>query len=125
MKMKKQTRQKVQVESVSQLAITPIEYGGLQEAYEYFNEALFGGMLPDVLSPTSGAPTRAAISRPTVSLVVVLSLAGMSWRSIPTRSSTAATNRFARPWCTSNATLCSMRRDVLRAATTTKSGRRS
>jgi hypothetical protein len=37
------------------------------------------------LSLTSGAPTRAAISRPTVSLVVVLSLAGMSWRSIPTR----------------------------------------
>jgi predicted SprT family Zn-dependent metalloprotease len=48
MKMKKQTRQKVQVESVSQLAITPIEYGGLQEAYEYFNKALFGGVLPDV-----------------------------------------------------------------------------
>jgi SprT-like family len=49
MKMKKQARQKVQlVESVSQLAITPIEYGGLQEAYEYFNKALFGGVLPDV-----------------------------------------------------------------------------
>lgn len=48
MKMKKQTRQKGQVEPVSQLAITPIEYGGLQEAYEYFNKALFGGVLPDV-----------------------------------------------------------------------------
>ena len=57
-------------------------------------------------SPTSGTPTRGATSPPTVSLVVVLSLAGTSWRSIPIPSSTAATNRFARPWCTSNATLC-------------------
>jgi hypothetical protein len=29
-------------------AITPIEYGGLQEAYDHFNAALFDGMLPDV-----------------------------------------------------------------------------
>jgi hypothetical protein len=29
-------------------AITPIEYGGLQEAYDHFNAALFDGKLPDV-----------------------------------------------------------------------------
>jgi hypothetical protein len=29
-------------------AITPIEYSGLQAAYDHFNKALFGGMLPDV-----------------------------------------------------------------------------
>jgi predicted SprT family Zn-dependent metalloprotease len=29
-------------------AITPIEYGGLQEAYDHFNKELFGGTLPDV-----------------------------------------------------------------------------
>ena len=29
-------------------AITPIEYGGLQEAFEHFNAALFDGALPDV-----------------------------------------------------------------------------
>jgi predicted SprT family Zn-dependent metalloprotease len=29
-------------------AITPVEYSGLQAAYEYFNEALFDGALPDV-----------------------------------------------------------------------------
>jgi hypothetical protein len=29
-------------------AITPIEYGGLQEAYEHFNRVLFEGNLPDV-----------------------------------------------------------------------------
>jgi hypothetical protein len=29
-------------------AITPIEYGGLQVAYDHFNRALFGGELPDV-----------------------------------------------------------------------------
>lgn len=31
------------------LAITPIEYGGLQEAYDHFNAALFDGGLPDVM----------------------------------------------------------------------------
>jgi hypothetical protein len=30
------------------VAITPIEYGGLQEAYDHFNEALFANALPDV-----------------------------------------------------------------------------
>jgi hypothetical protein len=30
------------------VAITPIEYGGLQEAYDHFNAALFDGVLPDV-----------------------------------------------------------------------------
>ena len=29
-------------------AITPVEYSGLQAAYDYFNEALFDGALPDV-----------------------------------------------------------------------------
>jgi hypothetical protein len=29
-------------------AITPVEYGGLQEAYDHFNKALFGSKLPDV-----------------------------------------------------------------------------
>jgi SprT-like family protein len=29
-------------------AITPIEYGGLQEAFEHFNKELFGSALPDV-----------------------------------------------------------------------------
>jgi hypothetical protein len=29
-------------------AITPIEYGGLQQAYDHFNATLFGGKLPDV-----------------------------------------------------------------------------
>jgi predicted SprT family Zn-dependent metalloprotease len=29
-------------------AITPIEYGGLQQAYDHFNKELFGGSLPDV-----------------------------------------------------------------------------
>ena len=30
------------------LAITPIEYSGLQEAYDHFGRELFGGKLPDV-----------------------------------------------------------------------------
>jgi ribosomal protein S27E len=30
------------------LAITPVEYGGLQQAYDHFNRELFGGGLPDV-----------------------------------------------------------------------------
>jgi hypothetical protein len=29
-------------------AITPVEYGGLQEAYDHFNAELFEGSLPDV-----------------------------------------------------------------------------
>jgi hypothetical protein len=30
------------------IAITPVEYGGLQEAYDHFNRELFAGELPDV-----------------------------------------------------------------------------
>jgi predicted SprT family Zn-dependent metalloprotease len=30
------------------IAITPVEYGGLQEAYDHFNRELFDGKLPDV-----------------------------------------------------------------------------
>jgi hypothetical protein len=30
------------------IAITPLEYGGLQEAYDFFNVILFDGALPDV-----------------------------------------------------------------------------
>ena len=29
-------------------AITPVEYAGLQKAYDHFNQELFGGALPDV-----------------------------------------------------------------------------
>ena len=29
-------------------AITPVEYSGLQAAYDHFNKELFGGKLPDV-----------------------------------------------------------------------------
>src|SRR5262245_30918653 len=29
-------------------AITPVEYNGLQEAYDHFNATLFDGTLPDV-----------------------------------------------------------------------------
>jgi hypothetical protein len=49
MKTRKQTKKlKVQHEAIEHQAITPIEYGGLQEAYDYLNKALFGGALPDV-----------------------------------------------------------------------------
>jgi predicted SprT family Zn-dependent metalloprotease len=30
------------------VAITPVEYGGLQQAFDHFNKALFDGALPDV-----------------------------------------------------------------------------
>jgi hypothetical protein len=30
------------------IALTPVEYGGLQEAFDHFNTQLFGGVLPDV-----------------------------------------------------------------------------
>ena len=30
------------------ISITPVEYNGLQQAYDHFNRALFGGALPDV-----------------------------------------------------------------------------
>jgi hypothetical protein len=49
MTTKKQTKKrKVQHEVVDHKAITPVEYGGLQEAYDYFNRVLFGGALLDV-----------------------------------------------------------------------------
>ena len=55
MKMKKSAARRVskKFKSYDQsadkpLAITPIEYGGLQEAYDHFNIELFDGKLPDV-----------------------------------------------------------------------------
>src|SRR5262245_5729472 len=30
------------------IAITPVEYSGLQDAYDHFNKELFSGKLPDV-----------------------------------------------------------------------------
>ena len=30
------------------VAITPVEYGGLQQAYDHFNKELFGGSLSDL-----------------------------------------------------------------------------
>jgi predicted SprT family Zn-dependent metalloprotease len=45
-------RQKLQRRSyertIDPVAITPVEYGGLQEAYDHFNKDLFDGQLPDV-----------------------------------------------------------------------------
>jgi SprT-like family len=35
-------------QSYDQEAITPVEYSGLQEAYDHFNRELFDGQLPDV-----------------------------------------------------------------------------
>jgi predicted SprT family Zn-dependent metalloprotease len=44
----KTKKRKAQYEAVDPVAMTPIEYGGLQEAYDYFNKRLFGGALLDV-----------------------------------------------------------------------------
>jgi hypothetical protein len=42
------------------VAITPIEYGGLQEAYDHFNAALFDSALPEILA--SGNNSRSPMS---------------------------------------------------------------
>ena len=60
-------------------AITPIEYSGLQEAFDHFNGALFEGSLPD------GSP--AASTSP----------ATTSSRSTRMGSSIRPTSRFAKP----------------------------
>lgn len=36
-------------QKVVSLALTPVEYNGLQAAYDHFNAELFGGQLPDLL----------------------------------------------------------------------------
>jgi predicted SprT family Zn-dependent metalloprotease len=49
--MRKKQAKKVTARSYQRnepLAITPVEYGGLQEAYDHFNKELFEGALPDV-----------------------------------------------------------------------------
>src|SRR5262249_44278224 len=46
--MTKQGRKKSQNGSYHREAITPIEYSGLQQAYDHFNAELFGGGLGDV-----------------------------------------------------------------------------
>jgi SprT-like family len=48
MAMRKTPHQSYQRKIDQPIAITPIEYGGLQEAYDHFNAALFAGALPDV-----------------------------------------------------------------------------
>ncbi|OLB72055.1 MAG: hypothetical protein AUI16_21470 [Alphaproteobacteria bacterium 13_2_20CM_2_64_7] len=45
---KQQTKVMKHQTAATPLAITPIEYGGLQEAYDFFNRELFDGKLPDV-----------------------------------------------------------------------------
>ncbi len=47
--LKRQQRQPAsKPKSYHRQAITPIEYGGLQEAYDHFGKDLFGSKLPDV-----------------------------------------------------------------------------
>jgi hypothetical protein len=46
--MAKKRRRSYELKDDQPTAITPIEYGGLQEAFEHFNKALFDGTLPDV-----------------------------------------------------------------------------
>jgi predicted SprT family Zn-dependent metalloprotease len=46
---RKQSRRRSYERKADELvAITPVEYGGLQEAYDHFNKELFEGRLPDV-----------------------------------------------------------------------------
>jgi hypothetical protein len=59
------------------VAITPVEYGGPQEAYDFFNTELFGGGLVDVFS---GMQTPAAISQLTASRAGSSPSASTSWR---------------------------------------------
>src|SRR5215471_7492030 len=47
--MAKAKRRRVYERPIDQpVAITPVEYSGLQEAYDHFNRTLFGGSLVDV-----------------------------------------------------------------------------
>jgi hypothetical protein len=46
--MTKRTRRTYERKIDEPVAITPIEYSGLQEAYDHFNRELFEGLLPDV-----------------------------------------------------------------------------
>jgi hypothetical protein len=52
------------------LAITPVEYGGPQEAYDHFNKELFEGALPDAFITYQRKAHSLAISRPSGSPVV-------------------------------------------------------
>jgi hypothetical protein len=47
-KINKKREQAYQRTADQPIAITPVEYSGLQEAYDHFNAALFEGALPDV-----------------------------------------------------------------------------
>jgi hypothetical protein len=46
--MAKKQRRSYERKDDQPIAITPIEYGGLQEAFDHFNAVLFAGQLPDV-----------------------------------------------------------------------------
>jgi hypothetical protein len=71
MKMKKSAARRVSKKFKSYdrsagkpLAITPIEYGGLQEAYDHFNIELFDGKLPDVFITYQRRPNSAGYFSP-------------------------------------------------------------
>ena len=46
--MRKTAHKRSVARTTNQPAITPVEYGGLQEAYDHFNRELFNSSLPDV-----------------------------------------------------------------------------
>jgi hypothetical protein len=46
--MKKKARRKYERRIDQPVALTPLEYSGLQEAFDHFNAELFGGKLPDI-----------------------------------------------------------------------------
>jgi hypothetical protein len=71
------------------VAITPIEYGGLQDAYDHFNAELFGGSLVDVFITYQRKAHSHGYFSPD----------RFSGRLTPTRSSMRLTSKFARRWC--------------------------
>jgi hypothetical protein len=62
-KKSRKTKAVVPVAADEPIAITPIEYGGLQEAYDHFNTELFGKSLPDVFITYQRRPAPAKLLR--------------------------------------------------------------
>ena len=107
-------------------AITPIEYGGLQTAFDHFNAALFDGALPDVFITYQRKANSAGyfLARPLLRSASASS-ASTSSRSTPMVSSGDSDEQIVRRWCTRWHTSGSTRTaSLVPAAITTRNGPR-
>jgi hypothetical protein len=93
-------RRKVAGRDQSPMAITPVEYGGLQKAYDHFNVELFAGALPDCFITYQRKANSAGYFSPDRFSDRVGTLDEHELALNPTALLARPTSRSVRRWCT-------------------------